>query len=215
MRNENKKSGGTYSLILESAERQFARFGYSRVTMEDIAAEAGFRKASLYYYFPTKEELFQAVLDRKYEEFRRQVELLLSNGASARERVQAYVEARYEFFSHLLHLNTLDYRTTTRNKPAFRAIFRKYADQELKWLTGIFESGLAHGEFALESPRRSAEVFLHVMQGLRARFMRDHEDIPASSAAFAQFRKEALFVTEIFLNGISGRKAKKTDRAKT
>ena len=40
-------------VILRSAQRRFASFGYSKVTMDEIAEDIGMAKASLYYYFPT------------------------------------------------------------------------------------------------------------------------------------------------------------------
>jgi TetR/AcrR family transcriptional regulator len=39
----------TKALILEAAQRQFARYGLSKVTMDEIAEEVGMGKASLYY----------------------------------------------------------------------------------------------------------------------------------------------------------------------
>ena len=47
--------------IIEAARKRFAHYGFSKVTMEEIAADAEMGKASLYYYFPTKEELFSAL----------------------------------------------------------------------------------------------------------------------------------------------------------
>jgi TetR/AcrR family transcriptional regulator len=214
MINGNNSSTGTRALILESAERRFARYGYSKVTMDEIAAEAGLKKASLYYYFPTKEELYHAVLDQEFAKFQKDVELIVAGDNAARERILAYVDSRYEFFNRLLHLNTMDYRLATRNKPALRAIFRRYAAQESRWLTSLFEEGQKRGEFGSVSPRKSAEAFLHLMQGLRARFMRDYEDGPVGPAIFSQFRRELLFITDIFLNGIAGRKAKRTVRGR-
>jgi TetR/AcrR family transcriptional regulator len=47
--------------IIEAAKERFAHFGFSKVTMEEIASDVDLGKASLYYYFPTKEDLFKAV----------------------------------------------------------------------------------------------------------------------------------------------------------
>lgn len=48
-------------LILRAASRVFARTGYSEATLGEVCAEAGIKPASLYYYFPSKEELFLTV----------------------------------------------------------------------------------------------------------------------------------------------------------
>jgi len=44
--------------ILDVAEGLFQERGYTAVAMRDIAEAAGMRTASLYYHFPSKEELF-------------------------------------------------------------------------------------------------------------------------------------------------------------
>ena len=47
--------------IIEAAIKRFAHFGVSKTTMAEIAADLSFSKASLYYYFPDKLNLFAAV----------------------------------------------------------------------------------------------------------------------------------------------------------
>jgi AcrR family transcriptional regulator len=56
-------------LILDAAQNRFARFGFSKVTMDEIAEDVGMAKASLYYYYPSKEDVFRAVLRREQEQF--------------------------------------------------------------------------------------------------------------------------------------------------
>lgn len=58
------------SRILDEAERLFRTRGYNAVTMRDIAREVGIRQASLYYHFPSKEQLFVAVTEQMFERHR-------------------------------------------------------------------------------------------------------------------------------------------------
>jgi len=48
-----------HAIILDAAQKRFARFGVGKVTMEEISADLGMSKAALYYYFKTKEEIFR------------------------------------------------------------------------------------------------------------------------------------------------------------
>jgi AcrR family transcriptional regulator len=57
----------TRQQLVEAAGRVFARRGYHRATVEEIAAEAGFTTGALYSNFETKEELFLAIADRQVE----------------------------------------------------------------------------------------------------------------------------------------------------
>ena len=52
-------------VLLDAAERRFARQGFAATTIKDIASEAQLNSALLYYYFANKEDLYHAVLRRR------------------------------------------------------------------------------------------------------------------------------------------------------
>ena len=54
--------------MLSAASKVFARRGYHRATVEEIASEAGFTIGALYSNFAGKEELFLALADRQVTE---------------------------------------------------------------------------------------------------------------------------------------------------
>ena len=56
-------------LLLEAAERVFARLGFHGARMDDVAAEAGVAKGLLYRHFVSKEELFGALMVERGAEF--------------------------------------------------------------------------------------------------------------------------------------------------
>ena len=56
----------TRKRILEGAYRLFRRQGYSRATMDDIAAEARLTKRTLYHHFNSKDQLLANVLDAQH-----------------------------------------------------------------------------------------------------------------------------------------------------
>lgn len=53
--------------IINGARDLFERFGFKKTTMEDIARQVGKSKSALYYYYKTKEEIFEAVILRDIE----------------------------------------------------------------------------------------------------------------------------------------------------
>jgi len=57
------KGDRTRKLLLEIAVRRFARDGYRRTSVSDIAREAHLSPAAVYAYFPNKEALFEAAVD--------------------------------------------------------------------------------------------------------------------------------------------------------
>jgi len=58
---------GSPDRILSAAENIFARFGYRRASMSEIAQEAGLTRQALYHHYPGKEALFRAVVEQLHE----------------------------------------------------------------------------------------------------------------------------------------------------
>jgi AcrR family transcriptional regulator len=58
---------GSPDRILSAAENVFARFGYRRASMSEIAQEAGLTRQALYHHYPGKEALFRAVVEQLHE----------------------------------------------------------------------------------------------------------------------------------------------------
>ena len=56
-------------LILDSAIGLFNRWGYAKTSVDEIARAAHIAKSTIYYYFPSKENLFIAAIEEKAEEF--------------------------------------------------------------------------------------------------------------------------------------------------
>lgn len=76
--------------VLIAAETLFRQRGYNSVTMRDIAEEVGIRQASLYYHFPTKEQLFITVTEQVFERHRVGLQQALAGaGSDLRGQLQA------------------------------------------------------------------------------------------------------------------------------
>jgi AcrR family transcriptional regulator len=56
--------------IVDEATRLFAERGYEGASMADLAERVGLRKASLFHHFPSKEQLYAAVLERPVRDVR-------------------------------------------------------------------------------------------------------------------------------------------------
>ena len=89
IREENERA------LLEAAERVFAEQGFAGATTAAIARSAGVSKANLHYYFPTKEGLYRAVIERTLNAW---LDAASSFDASedACEALSAYISAKME-----------------------------------------------------------------------------------------------------------------------
>lgn len=79
--------------LLQTASALFMQFGYDSVSMEQLAASCGVTKASVYYYFPNKAELFTAAVASMMANIGKLTGELLERPGPLRERLTAVAEA--------------------------------------------------------------------------------------------------------------------------
>jgi TetR/AcrR family transcriptional repressor of mexJK operon len=194
--------GKKEKLILEAARRLFAHYGFSKVTMEEVAEDIGVVKGCIYYYFPTKESLFGAVIREEQKQFAKDIDELSEAEFSYAELLHHYVEKRQQFFRELANLSRLDYHSWTRIKSTFRDLFRNFEQQELGFLQRVFQEGHTSGEFLACDARRTASLLLHALQGLYLRTMRDADSSHPDRKTYSQLDIETRYFAEVFVRGI-------------
>jgi len=72
--------------IIEAAMAVFAREGFPRSRMDDIAKEAGLSKGALYWYFKSKDAIIIALLEHLLSGYAEKLRTLREAGGSATER---------------------------------------------------------------------------------------------------------------------------------
>lgn len=103
-----RRSADTLDKILEVAEHAFGREGYAGAHLQAIAERVGVQKTALYYYFPSKAALYEAVLARMLAAFDRTSEAALRAPGSPEDRLVRLVEdlndllAEHQNYSQIL-----------------------------------------------------------------------------------------------------------------
>ncbi|MDD4053158.1 MAG: TetR/AcrR family transcriptional regulator [candidate division Zixibacteria bacterium] len=77
------------SKILEAAVDEFIEYGFSGARVDRIAVRAGINKAMIYYYFSSKEKLYQAVIDEHINRLGEEVQLKIEEAADLEESLLA------------------------------------------------------------------------------------------------------------------------------
>lgn len=162
----------TRESIVNVANRLFARFGFHKTTMDEIARIARKAKSSLYYHFASKEELFREVLISEISRLKGQLSVIVNDpGLPATEKMKLYLIQRMQ----LLH-NSPNYHETLRadfyEQFHFIDDLRKELDEwEKENLGKIISQGEQSGEYILPANKEIIiEVLLMVMKGLEIPF---------------------------------------------
>ena len=188
--------------IIKAARQRFAHFGYSKVTMDEIAGDVEMGKASLYYYFPTKENLFQEVIVQEQEEFADEIEKILQNENCAEDKLVQYVDQRLKYFQKLFNLGALSFYSFIEKKSHFKQYYKEFEERELQLLSKIFEEGKKKNEFKKDVDEKVVRVLLHILQGLRLRTIKSIAGQQMDNKSYKELKDEMLMTMKIFLQGI-------------
>jgi AcrR family transcriptional regulator len=82
----------TEILIKEKAKILFFQKGFLNATTQEIADEAGVNRALIHYYFRSREQMLETLLDETLREKRERVKSILSSGRPFREKIAKYID---------------------------------------------------------------------------------------------------------------------------
>ena len=189
-------------LILAAARKRFAYYGFSKVTMDEIAADVGLAKPSLYYYFQTKEVLFRAVIAHEQAKFVSDIESMLNRGAPAGEKLRALIDMRVRLFRELVNLSALGVQSWAEVSSLFLDLFKSLEEQELKFLGAILTEGHEAGDLNVANPNQTARLILHALHGLRLRAIHANRGPHVTDSAYADLKKDSDNLIALMLHGM-------------
>lgn len=89
---QKDKTKPTQEVVLVTATQLFIKKGYKNVSMDDVASACNVTKATIYYYFPTKGDLYASSLVGMMERIRLHVERILHVEKPFKERLEQLVD---------------------------------------------------------------------------------------------------------------------------
>lgn len=138
--------------ILSAATRVFARTGFHEASMQDIAREAEFSVGKIYLHFPSKQVLYQELLEQFLGVLLQRFERAVDAEGPAMQRIENAIRVIFDYFElNPLMLNLFVNETLGfefRIKTEFGlGVFRKY-QRMLEGFTRAVQAGIDSGEFA-------------------------------------------------------------------
>jgi AcrR family transcriptional regulator len=125
--------------LLTVARRVFGRNGFHSVSMDTVAKEAGVTKPILYDHFPSKKDLYLALLDSDLENLQQRVREALDSPIGNRERIRAGFQAYFDFVDEHAEGFQLLMQETVGTDREFRDLVRKVRDGFLEAITDLIE----------------------------------------------------------------------------
>lgn len=153
--------------ILDATDRLLARYGYRKMTVEDIAHEAGIGKGTIYLHFTSKEEVVLSHVDRIVERLKDRLREIGNSDMPAAERLRQMLLARVMFrFDSIQHYTQSLNDLLAALRPGLLSRRATYFDAEAQIFAEVLVNGRNSDEFEFDDAQTTAHAMLQATNGL-------------------------------------------------
>jgi AcrR family transcriptional regulator len=186
--------------ILLAAARAFARSGFGKATMQDIAGEAGYTAASLYTYFASKQEILDALVELIGEELQRSFAEPMPSGLSLGQRLALLTQRQLEVVERRRELVAVFFTEAALPASSKGRVCRAHPfELRVQLLSQWLTANAAPGELGAATPEDAARMLV----GMVYSFM--HGWVVGGSEVLLLDR--IPIILELFWHGVLGERA--------
>lgn len=140
------KHRDTREKILQAAEEVFARDGFAGARIHEISHKAGINQAMIYYYFSSKESLYQAVLKQTFLRLNLKLSKALTGNFGFPYKLRQLIEFYFDLGSQDNNLLRIMQQEFINGGEHSRQITSPYIKQLYSMVRKLFEEAIASGE---------------------------------------------------------------------
>jgi AcrR family transcriptional regulator len=189
-------------IILQVAQKRFGLYGFEKTSMKEISSDLGMSKGSLYYYFPDKEHLYKAIVEKEQKEFLDELDKKINRIDDPKEMLREYVEVRFKYFKSLLNLSRFSAEEFAGFKPIVKESLKLFKDSERDFIRNIFKKGSENSVFQIKNLNKITSLYLDLLQGLRFVSISNKRTLYLDQEEYNALVEKAVRFTEIFINGL-------------
>lgn len=190
----------TRDRFIEVARSLFARKGVENTTMNDIAAASDKGRRTIYTYFKSKRDIFNAVIESESDDLLKNLSSIVSKPISPEQKLREYVSTRMETMREIVSRNgslRAGFFRDVRKVDRARTVISK---KEIKMLMRILHEGVVLGVFDIPNIKEWAIIITNSIHGF---------DVPYIRNNLTEYGIDktdmAKMISDLILNGVKAR----------
>lgn len=202
MKNQNKRE-----LILDAMQELMSASCVSSISVQEIAQKAGIGKGSIYYYFSSKNEIIEAVIERSYSRVLDEGRVLAaSQDMDVFEKMKIIYQACLDSSMELKRQEAMNSFNEQQQSALIHQKFAQVIISKMQpILTDIFLQGIEEGIICCAYPQETARIVLTILTITLDNYLVpiSHEQIRKTLSAFAQMQEKSMEIPQNTLGFLS------------
>lgn len=188
--------------IIAAAQQRFGQFGFKKTSMNEIAGDLDMSKGLLYYYFPDKEHLYNAVIEKEFYEFKTTLLTQLEQIQHPFTMLKEYMKLRLHYFRLFLNLSRFKFDEMKKLKAVLSKSRERFQNFELAVIVDILKKGNAQQLIQVPNPEEMAVLLFDLLRGMRIAIMKDKLFFYLSDEEFEKLNQKYETFIDIFISGL-------------
>lgn len=152
--------------ILAASKELFARFGFKKTAVDDIAKKARVAKGTIYNYFRSKEEIYRTILQREGKIMIVKMREAMRDQKTAQLKVREMIIAKIKYYKNLSFLYEINRQRAEDLLPFIEKERAEIAKQELNLIKEILEEGVNNSALQAINIPATAKAIAAAINGL-------------------------------------------------
>lgn len=187
--------------LVEAALRRFSHFGVAKTTLTEIADDLSISKQTLFYYFPDKQSLVNAVIDKLSEEYYDELEHEISQAESVEDALLQITEVKSHFLEkYYMLMSSVDHRELF-NTDYIKTRKKTHITAEIRIITRLLQQGSEKGELRALDASKTAILLSETLYAF-SRCLKDHQGVFPEKAAFTKVLQSQQEAIKLFYQGL-------------
>ena len=151
--------------LVQSARLVFARYGFKKTALDDIAREARKGKSTIYYYFKSKDDIFKAVIDAEAEIRSKSIEDQISAIEDPQQKLKTYIYVRMLSLKNVGNYYEAIKNDLLDNLYFVNSLRTNHFDAEVNVVRNLLLEGVDKEIYTIQNPELTAKTVVTLLQG--------------------------------------------------
>ncbi len=153
-------------IIIKAAQGIFARFGFNKTTMDEIAKAAHKAKSSIYHYFKSKEEIFQTIVEKESCVLKEEIIKAINQEDTPQKKLRACIITRMTVLHRLANFYSALKEEYLEYYSFIEKVRKKHFEDEIKIIKTILKGGIDQNIFIVQDLELTAFTIIMALKGL-------------------------------------------------